>query len=349
VSSFSKKVIAWQKKCGRHDLPWQNTTDGYRIWVSEIMLQQTQVAAVIDYYARFMQRFANLQALAQARQEAVMQAWSGLGYYSRARNLHRTAQILMRDHGGKFPRDLQQIEALPGIGRSTAAAIAVFAHGTHAAILDGNVKRVLARAFALAGYPGSPAVQTKLWSLAQSLLPTKDIQAYTQGLMDLGATVCARNKPQCGQCPIRTMCMAYAQGRVAQLPERKPVRAVPVRRATLWILQSSAGIWLEPRPGAGIWGGLLSLPQSDDHWQPGEPMPPALPPFKFAAAPQTLPVVAHAFTHFKLLIQPVLIMAALPASSLQQNCGRFIAPCLIAQAALPAPVKKLLLGLSLPD
>ncbi len=344
MSSFSKKVIAWQKKYGRHDLPWQNTTDGYRIWVSEIMLQQTQVAAVIDYYTRFMQRFPTMQTLAATEQEFVMQAWSGLGYYSRARNLHRTAQILVRDHGGMFPDDPQLIGALPGIGRSTAAAIAVFAYGTRAAILDGNVKRVLARAFEIDGYPGLPAVQNKMWVLAESLLPAGDIQAYTQGLMDLGATVCTRNKPLCAQCPIRAMCAAHAQGRVAQLPERKPVRAVPVRQATLWILQSSDGIWLEQRPGAGIWGGLLSLPQSDGHWQAGEAVPPQLPPYAFAAAPQILPVVSHAFTHFKLLIQPVLVAIDQAPKSLQQSSGRFLAPASIAQAALPAPIKKLLLS-----
>ncbi len=346
MHAFSTALIAWQKTHGRHDLPWQNTTDAYRIWVSEIMLQQTQVTAVKGYYARFLERFIDVHALAAAPLEEVMAAWSGLGYYSRARNLHRAAALLVQQYDGIFPRDPALIEQLPGIGRSTAAAIAAFAYGVRAAILDGNVKRVLTRTYAIKGYPGTSAVERQLWTLAESLLPNNHIQSYTQGLMDLGATVCVRANPACLLCPLKSICQAHAQGRVGDLPTPKPSRASPVRNATLWILRSEEGVWLESRPPIGIWGGLLSLPQTEGHWQPGEPLP------QFASIPsdptdpQLLPRFTHTFTHFKLQIQPVLTRICLPRGwQVSEALGRFMPATQFADAALPAPVKKLLLTL----
>lgn len=346
MHAFSTALIAWQKTHGRHDLPWQNTTDAYRIWVSEIMLQQTQVAAVKGYYARFLERFVDVHALAAAPLEEVMAAWSGLGYYSRARNLHRAAALLVQQYDGIFPADPALIEQLPGIGRSTAAAIAAFAYGVRAAILDGNVKRVLTRTYAIEGYPGTPAVERQLWTLAESLLPDNHIQSYTQGLMDLGATVCVRANPICLLCPLQSICQAHAQGRVADLPTPKPSRALPVRNATLWIVRSEEGIWLESRPPTGIWGGLLSLPQTEGQWQPDDPLP------QFASVPgtltdpQLLPRFTHTFTHFKLQIQPVLTRIFLPQGwPVSEALGRFMPAAQFADAALPAPVKKLLLTL----
>ncbi len=211
--SFSARLLAWHRHHGRHDLPWQGTRDAYRIWVAEIMLQQTQVAAVIPYYRRFLQRFPDIAALAGAPQDEVLRLWSGLGYYSRARNLQRTAQLVQEHHGGGFPRALDKIEALPGIGRSTAAAIAAFAYGTRAAILDGNVKRVLARHFAVAGFPGEKRVENRLWQLAEQLLPARAIGRYTQAIMDLGATLCTRGQPRCADCPLAQSCQALALAR----------------------------------------------------------------------------------------------------------------------------------------
>ncbi|MGL4574690.1 MAG: A/G-specific adenine glycosylase [Burkholderiaceae bacterium] len=353
--SFATHIIRWQKAHGRHTLPWQNTTDPYRIWLSEIMLQQTQVAAVMGYYARFLQRFPDVAALADAPQQAVMEAWSGLGYYSRARNLHKAAQIIVREHGGAFPHTQEALQALPGIGRSTAAAIAAFAFGQRAAICDGNVKRVLARVYGVEGFPGAPKVERELWALAESLLPAKDIEHYTQGLMDLGATLCTR-KPLCQQdaarCPLSEICVAYQTQRTHKLPAPRPKKAIPEKHARLWIVRSEQGVWLEPRPPTGIWGGLLSLPQSDDITSM---QPPAwINTLGMAGKPQTLEAFTHTFTHFKLHLHPVLIEvqttlrnthAPFEAKMAQEPHGYWVKHKKIASAALPAPIKKLLLRL----
>ena len=343
---FAARVIAWQRVHGRHDLPWQNTRDAYRIWVSEIMLQQTQVAAVIGYYARFLERFPDVASLAAASDEDVMRQWSGLGYYSRARNLHRAAKVVVGEFGGDFPMTRDALQALPGIGRSTAAAIAAFAFGGHAAILDGNVKRVFARHFCVEGYPGSPAIETALWRRAESLLPARDVETYTQGLMDLGATLCTRARPRCATCPLATSCGARAGGRTAELPHRKPRAPLPRRSCVMLVVLDSATVLLERRPPAGIWGGLWCLPQADDmasaralaerlgvDW-PGR---------------RTLPAIAHGFTHYHLAIAPVLLHAArLPRSATGvEEPGRVWLPLSDAHgAALPAPVKKLLASLA---
>jgi len=236
MSQFAEAIIAWQRTHGRHDLPWQRTRDPYAIWLSEIMLQQTQVATVIPYYRRFRERFPDISSLAQADINEVLRLWSGLGYYSRARNLHAAAKQIVERHGGVFPRRLADIEALPGIGRSTAAAIAGFAYGARAAILDGNVKRVLARHFAVEGYPGERAVEQKLWALAESLLPARDIEAYIQGSMDLGATICLSKRPHCNRCPVASTCAAYAQNRVHELPTPRPRKTLPTRETHMAVL-----------------------------------------------------------------------------------------------------------------
>ena len=232
MSPFAKNLIVWQKQQGRHDLPWQGGRDAYRVWLSEIMLQQTQVTTVIPYYRRFLESFPEVTALAQAPLNTVLEHWAGLGYYARARNLHRCAQLVSDEYGGQFPQTPEALAGLPGIGRSTAAAIAVFAFGARAAILDGNVKRVLARCFGIEGFPGAAPVERSLWALAETLLPEQEIEAYTQGLMDLGASLCARNKPQCAVCPQQALCVACREGRQGELPLRRPTKVLPERRVS---------------------------------------------------------------------------------------------------------------------
>src|SRR5262245_55915309 len=257
--SLAAKLIAWQKRHGRRDLPWQGTRDPYRIWLSEVMLQQTQVAAVIPYYERFLRRFPTIEALALASEDEVLRLWSGLGYYARGRNLHAAAQRII-ERG--FPRTSAAIAELPGVGRSTAAAIAAFAFGERAAILDGNVKRVLARYFAVEGWPGEKAVEAALWEQASRLLPEREIESYTQALMDLGATVCTRSAPRCDACPIGISCKARKANRIAEIPAPRPRQALPQKAVTWLVLRRDNEILLEKRPSSGIWGGLWSFPEA---------------------------------------------------------------------------------------
>ncbi|MGZ8251447.1 MAG: A/G-specific adenine glycosylase [Methylophilaceae bacterium] len=341
--SFAFRLITWQKVHGRHDLPWQNTRDPYAIWVSEIMLQQTQVTAVIGYYARFMQRFPDIASLASATQEEVLQYWSGLGYYSRARNLHNAAQTIMDEHGGEFPQDFEAIQQLSGIGRSTAAAIASFAFNQVQTILDGNVKRVLARHFVVEGWPGLPKVEKQLWALAEELLPEQEMVAYTQGLMDLGATLCTRSKPNCEACPLNATCGAYAQGRVKELPSSKPRKVSPQKQTTMLLLLSGNEVMLEKRPPSGIWGGLWSLPEIGMHEIAVEV---AASRFGLQTeADEPLPLVNHAFTHFKLEITPQPLQVI--KRPLQAHAPNVIwLPIKDAiGAALPTPVRNILSGL----
>lgn len=344
MSDFATRLIAWQKVHGRHDLPWQTQAnqapDPYAIWVSEIMLQQTQVAAVIGYYNRFMMRFPTIASLAEAEQETVMQYWSGLGYYSRARNLHHAAQTIMDEHGGQFPQSFEVMQTLSGIGRSTAAAIASFAFHQGHTILDGNVKRVLARHFLIEGWPSSPKVEKAMWHLAESLLPATDMVAYTQGLMDLGATLCTRSKPNCQHCPLKDSCSAYAQNLVSKLPTPKPKKISPQKETTMMILLYGNEVVLEKRAQKGIWGGLWSLPEISMSDIASE-----VAIIRFGIEVETqepLPIVHHAFTHFKLAItpQPLHLMVS-PASCLGPN---YI--CLPLEeaigAAIPTPVRNIL-------
>jgi A/G-specific adenine glycosylase len=348
-SAFSEAVIHWQKQHGRHALPWQNTRDAYRIWLSEIMLQQTQVAAVIPYYQRFLQRFPDIQALASAPSEDVMSHWSGLGYYTRARNLHRCAQRVVEQYGGVFPSDPELLADLPGIGRSTAAAISAFAYGTRAAILDGNVKRVFARVFGVEGYPGDKQVEDKLWQRAVALLPQDDIESYTQGLMDLGATLCSRSKPACSACPLSTRCVAFATDRVAELPVRKPKKAVPEKHTTMLVITDGDEVLLEQRPGSGIWGGLLSLPEIDlpavaDHANKRGALMGAILAWGEFGDYEPLQPFTHVFTHFKLHVTPYRLRLARRTPIAAQSAHVWYRAERLADAPLPAPVKKLLLA-----
>jgi A/G-specific adenine glycosylase len=348
-SAFSETVIRWQKQHGRHALPWQNTRDAYRIWLSEIMLQQTQVAAVIPYYQRFLQRFPDIHALASAPSEDVMSHWSGLGYYTRARNLHRCAQRVVEQYGGVFPSDPELLADLPGIGRSTAAAISAFAYGTRAAILDGNVKRVFARVFGVEGYPGDKQVEDKLWQRAVALLPQDDIESYTQGLMDLGATLCSRSKPACSACPLSARCVAFATDRVAELPVRKPKKAVPEKHTTMLVITDGDEVLLEQRPGSGIWGGLLSLPEIDlpavaDHANRRSALMGAISVWGEFGDYEPLQPFTHVFTHFKLHVTPYRLRLARRTPIAAQSAHVWYRAERLVDAPLPAPVKKLLLA-----
>ncbi|WP_084168626.1 A/G-specific adenine glycosylase [Paraburkholderia acidipaludis] len=351
IESFAPRLIAWQRKHGRHDLPWQNTRDAYRIWLSEIMLQQTQVGTVIPYYARFLERFPTVEALAAAPLDDVMALWAGLGYYTRARNLHRCAQVVAQEHGGRFPSTVEGLAELPGIGRSTAAAIASFAFGARATILDGNVKRVLARVYGVEGFPGEKRVENAMWTLAESIVPgadasDADVSAYTQGLMDLGATLCGRGKPDCARCPFAADCVANTTGRQRELPAARPKKTVPTRRTWMLVLLDGDAVMLEKRPPTGIWGGLWSLPEAADEAALAERAQ------SFGGAGQASPLApfSHTFTHFKLDIEPRVVELALKASStsaLELNDGQtaWVPLREIDAFGVPAPVRKLLDGL----
>ena len=258
---FAAAVVRWQKKHGRHHLPWQADSAPYKIWLSEVMLQQTQAAAVIPYYEKFVRKWRDADSLARARPDSVLAMWSGLGYYARARNLHRAAKIFRREG---FPQTAEKWRAIPGVGKSTAAAIAVFAFGERAAILDGNVKRVLARAFASRLPSDAPAPEKTLWEIAEKLLPPRrDIRAYTQGMMDLGATICVRASPKCGECPLSSFCDARRRGLQNRLPLRAPRGEKPKKDAAFALLLHRGKLFLEKRPPSGIWGGMWSLPENE--------------------------------------------------------------------------------------
>ncbi len=334
VPAFAERLIAWQKTAGRHDLPWQKTRDPYLIWLSEIMLQQTQVATVIPYFERFLARFPTLRALAEAPPEAVIEHWAGLGYYARARNLHRCAQQLGAVDGEKWPISTEQLSALPGIGRSTAAAIAAFAFGQRAAILDGNVKRVLCRHFGIEGFPGQAAVERELWALAERLLPDAGIEAYTQGLMDLGATVCTRSRPRCGDCPLATSCLARQEDRQDELPAARPRPKLPERRAGFVLISDGQRLLLERRPPHGLWGGLLVPPE-------GEAAAVLARLGLNAENQRALAPLKHAFTHFRLTLEPVLCVVK-PMATVNEADLQWVAIESAATAGVPTPIRMLI-------
>ena len=338
--SFASRLVAWHKRRGRHDLPWQRTRDPYRIWLSEIMLQQTQVATVIPYYRRFVAEFPDVASLAAAPVERVLALWSGLGYYRRAHLAHRAAQAVVVEHGGTFPRDFASLSALPGVGRSTAAAIAAFAFGARGAILDGNVKRVLARHAGIGGFPGDAKVERALWRHAETLLPDTGIEAYTQALMDLGATVCLRRAPRCDACPVARDCIARREERIAELPAPRPKRALPQRAVSVLLLERHDEVLLEKRPATGIWAGLWSLPEL----APGADVV-AHCQARFAAevAPQPrLPAIEHGFTHFRLTLHPQPCAVRDWPRRAEEPGLLWLPLAEVAGAALPAPIKKLL-------
>ena len=343
MQRFSTRVIAWQRLHGRHTFPWQVSRDPYRIWLSEIMLQQTQVATVIPYFLRFVARFPDLPTLADANEDEVLALWSGLGYYSRARNLHLAARRVMTEYGGRFPEALHHIESLPGVGRSTAAAIAALAFGQTKAILDGNVKRVLTRHAGIDGWPGDPAVASRLWALAEARLPAKYIEPYTQGMMDLGATVCTRTRPACSACPVAGDCKALHLGLTGRLPSAKPKKTMPEKKVQMLIVRNGTKTLLEKRPRNGIWGGLWSFPELESDSDPIEHC-------KFVLGLSTnhafsLPPVRHCFTHYRLYISPIVLNLVPETASALMAHQQWFAPQEVLHAALPAPVRKLLLQL----
>lgn len=340
MTRFATELIAWQRRAGRRDLPWQNTRDPYRIWLSEVMLQQTQVATVIPYFERFIAAFPDAACLAAAPIERVLERWSGLGYYRRAHLMHRAAQAIVADHGGAFPRDAAAIAALPGVGRSTAAAIAAFAYGTRGAILDGNVKRVLARHAGIGGVASDAAVERALWARAEALLPARDIETYTQALMDLGATVCLRTRPRCDVCPVAADCVARAEHRIGELPGRRARKALPQRATTVLLIERHGEVLLERRPNVGIWAGLWSLPELAEG---ADPTAHCHARFAAAVVPGVaLPSIEHAFTHFRLTLRPLPCAVREWPYSAQSPGLLWLALADVGGAALPAPIKKLL-------
>ncbi len=333
--NFSEVLIAWQRQHGRHELPWQNTKDPYRVWLSEIMLQQTQVSTVLGYYARFLERWPNVAALAAATLDEVLAQWQGLGYYSRARNLHACAQAVISLHGGAFPRTAEQLQTLPGIGRSTAAAIAAFCFAERVAILDGNVKRVLGRVLAFKGDLASSAEEKKLWNIATQMLPAKGIESYTQGLMDLGSSICMSRSPDCAACPAGDMCAARREGD----PVRYPIRTKKLkrtRRENWWLwLEHEGRVLLHQRPHKGVWAGLWSLPMFDDEaallaGAAGLPL-------------EVMPRIEHALTHFDWVLHTRRAeIGEMPFASQAIPEGQWVAREELAGYALPAPLKKLI-------
>lgn len=304
VRFFAAPLLAWFDRAGRKHLPWQQDPTPYRVWVSEIMLQQTQVATVIGYYERFMQRFPDVGALAAAPIDEVLHLWTGLGYYARARNLHRAAQLLVAEQGGEFPHTIEAAQALPGIGRSTAGAILALSRAQRHPILDGNVKRVLARYFGVEGFPGEREAEKTLWALAEECTPAERVAHYTQAIMDLGATLCVRSRPLCAACPLAEHCVARLEGRQSALPAPRPKKIRPQRTAyVVLMVRDDGAVLLERRPPAGIWGGLWTLPQFEERasaevWA-GQ-----------GGGMVSLPPYFHSFTHFDLTLHPLVVRAA---------------------------------------
>ena len=342
MTPFAERLLAWYHRHGRHDLPWQRDPVPYRVWVSEIMLQQTQVKTVIPYFERFVERFPTVEHLAAAPADEVLALWSGLGYYARARNLHRAAGRVVAEYGGEFPRDRQVLESLPGIGRSTAGAILALSFGERHAILDGNVKRVLARYHAVEGWPGRTAVARELWELAERHTPSGRAADYTQAIMDLGATLCTRSRPACERCPQSVDCRALALGRQADFPGRKPrQKSRRLRTAEFALAWDGTAVLLERRPEAGIWGGLWSLPEIGE-----EESPEAWCRRRLGAEPPAVErwgTVEHRFTHYDLHMRPVLIrLRRRPGTARDADNVRWVEPAGGGEVGVPAPVRRLL-------
>jgi A/G-specific adenine glycosylase len=341
---FSDRVLNWFDEYGRKNLPWQKDQTPYRVWLSEIMLQQTQVATVIAYFNNFTEQFPTVADLAAADIDRVLHLWTGLGYYARARNLHKAAQKVCADFNGEFPESVTELETLPGIGRSTAGAIAALAMDIHAPILDGNVKRVLTRCRAIPGWPEQTKVKAQLWQVAESLLPPKRIADYTQAMMDLGATVCLRSSPLCQQCPLNNDCLAHKRNLTKEIPGKKPKKALPVKPVTMLVLQNQFGdVLLEKRPSSGIWGGLYSLPElaaPDSH--------PAFARIEsLKASKVSLPDIRHTFSHYHLDISLVRYNGTSNPNRIAESDGWLWFPLdHNAQIGLAAPIKKLLLRLA---
>ena len=346
---FASVLLTWFDKHGRHDLPWQHPRTPYRVWLSEIMLQQTQVATVIPYFEKFLRRFPDLKALANAELDEVVTLWAGLGYYTRARNLHRTAKICMASHDGNLPITLAELIALPGIGRSTAAAILSQAHDLPFAILDGNVKRTLTRYFGISGWPGMPAVEKELWKLSEKYLPEKRNADYTQAIMDFGAIFCTRSKPRCTQCPLNKKCIAFTENRVAELPQKKPAKKIPTRHTVMLVMLNNQNeVLLSRRPAKGVWSGMWSLPEVAD-LDEAQPLLQQL--VKNSDSNNTaLPEFQHTFSHYHLLIKPYYWQDLQAKHRIaDEDLTRWQALNKLDSVGLPAPVKKLLESLNTKD
>ncbi len=342
TDDLASRLLAWFDRHGRHDLPWQHPRTPYRVWLSEIMLQQTQVSVAAPYFERFVAALPDVAALARAPQDDVMALWSGLGYYARARNLHAAAKACMQHHDGDLPRDLDALVALPGIGRSTAGAILAQAWGDRFPILDGNVKRVLARWHGIAGWPGATAVEKTLWQLAQAHLPESRLADYTQAQMDFGATLCTRHDPDCAACPLQQGCVALRDGRVAELPTPKPGKPLPEREAIVLLLRDREGrVLLQRRPPTGIWAALWSLPEAPDRPSASDWLQ------RHAEAgydqADALASIAHAFTHYRLQLHPLHLRdVALRAQVADNGDMRWVEASDLVTLGIPAPIRKLL-------
>jgi len=342
---FSSAVLDWFDQHGRKNLPWQKNISPYRVWVSEIMLQQTQVNTVIPYFERFMQRFPDISSLAQAKEDDVLHLWTGLGYYARARNLHKSAQIVHQQYNNEFPNSQDELESLPGIGRSTAGAILSLSMHTRSPILDGNVKRVLSRFNCIEGWSGQSRTLKTLWQLAEQLTPSQRVADYTQAMMDLGATLCTRGQPQCTRCPLQQHCKAFQQDCVKNYPQPKPKKQLPTRNAFFLILLNEDGhVLLEKRPAQGIWGGLWSLPQHEEKPELIDNLQQSL-----QAQIQitgSLPEIRHTFSHFHLTMQPVLAkLHNAPAQINDAGQRGWYQPQQLGGIGLATPIKNLLAGL----
>ena len=339
VQEFQSAVLNWFDREGRKNLPWQTDPTPYRVWVSEIMLQQTQVSSVIPYFLRFTERFPNLRSLALAPEEEVLGHWAGLGYYARARNLRKTALILLECHGGEFPANVDTLAGLPGIGRSTAGAIASLALGLRAPILDGNVKRVISRFAAVQGWPGEAKISRELWRISENFTPTKRVADYTQAMMDLGATLCTRSSPNCTRCPLQNACLAFRLKLTKELPSPRPKKDMPEKRCLMLVLCDGNGwFYLEKRPPAGIWGGLWSFPQFDSH----EELAAWCQMRNVNVALDALPERRHTFSHYHLDYLPMVGWAAQPLKIAESNL-EWLKP--EDNSPLPTPVRRLMLEL----
>ena len=340
VSNFAEQLLSWFDLHGRRDLPWQVEPTPYRVWISEIMLQQTQVATVIPYYARFMQSYPDVSRLAAAAPDEVMHHWSGLGYYARCRNLHKAAAIICSGCGGRFPVSFEELIALPGIGRSTAGAILALSRGERHAILDGNAKRVLARYHGIGGWPGKPAVANALWQQAEQHTPFHRVADYTQAIMDLGATLCTRSRPRCAECPLQAACVAHADGRETEFPGRKDRKARPQKDTVMVLAVLNNSVYLERRPPAGIWGGLWSLPEIASAEDMGDWLQSRL--NVEAATVETWPVLRHSFSHYDLDIEPLAVRLAGLSRKVADLAGAWYPLDQQPSVGLAAPVSKLL-------
>lgn len=343
TKTFSDAILTWYDKFGRKTLPWQQNKTPYKVWLSEIMLQQTQVATVIPYFERFLERFPTVADLAAAEQDEVLHLWTGLGYYARARNLHKAAKHIVDHHQGQFPTTLEEVMALPGVGRSTAGAVLSLSLKQHHPILDGNVKRTLARCYAVEGWPGKKPVENRLWEIAEANTPAAGVERYNQAMMDMGAMICTRSKPKCELCPVAHLCQAKVQGRQADFPGKKPKKTLPEKQAWFAILQHGEQVWLEKRPPAGIWGGLWCFPQHDSD-ELNEIVDQRLgQQTTLISASEQLHAFRHTFSHYHLDIVPVRMhLSQLPDMVSEAHHGQWYNLNQPAEIGLAAPVQQIL-------